>query len=163
MKARKVGALVISLLALGACSRFRSKPAVEINSGDVDLGSRWSGSLTTPSNLAGALAVRGTAWMAPGRTVGSTRAYVSISNAPPGAVYPWHVHRGQCGNDQGIVGPTDAYKPLRVEGDGRATAEVTVPVETPRSGDYFVNVHASPDNLKTIVACGNLAPPPSPK
>src|SRR5919206_2663052 len=163
MNVQRVAALVVSLLALGACNPFRSKPAVEIKSGDVALSSRWTASLATPANLAGAMSVRGTAWMAPGRNGGTTRAYVSISNAPPGGVYPWHVHRGQCGNDEGIVGPSDAYKPLRVSGDGTATADVTIPVETPTSGDYFVNVHASPDNLGTIVACGNLAPPASPR
>ena len=47
--------------------------------------------------------------------------------------------------------------------DGKATADVNIPVETPTGGDYFVNVHASPDNMGTIVACGNLAPPSSPK
>ena len=163
MKAQRVAALIVPLLALGACNPFRSKPAVEISTGDVALGSRWSASLTTPSNLAGALALRGTAWMAPGRNGGSTRAYVSVSNAPPGGVYPWHVHRGQCGNDEGVLGPADAYKPLRIDGDGKAAADVSIPVETPTSGDYFVNVHASPDNMGTIVACGNLAPPASPK
>jgi hypothetical protein len=69
------------------------------------------------------------------------------------------VHRGQCGSDQGILGPADAYKPLKVEGNGRASASAELPVALPKAGDFFVNVHASARNLKTIVACGNLAPP----
>ncbi len=88
-----------------------------------------------------------------------TRAQVSISNASPGGRHPWHVHRGQCGQDQGILGPADAYEPLRVDSDGKAsqTAELSIPL--PRSGSYFINVHASASNMSTIVACGNLAPP----
>jgi hypothetical protein len=30
---------------------------------------------------------------------------------------------------------------------------------TPKTGPFFVNVHASVNNMQTIVACGNLAPP----
>jgi hypothetical protein len=29
----------------------------------------------------------------------------------------------------------------------------------PTSGQYYINVHASANNMATIIACGNLAPP----
>jgi hypothetical protein len=74
-------------------------------------------------------------------------------------MHPWHVHRGQCGSDQGVFGPADAYNPLKVDGDGRATATANLPVQLPRTGSFFINVHASAKNMSTIVACGNLAPP----
>ncbi|HEU5303724.1 MAG TPA: hypothetical protein VFU40_03685, partial [Gemmatimonadales bacterium] len=67
--------------------------------------------------------------------------------------------RGQCGSDQGIFGPADAYKPLKVGGNGRVTTEAVLPLPAPRTGDFFVNIHASARNMGTIVACGNLAPP----
>jgi hypothetical protein len=90
---------------------------------------------------------------------GQTRAHVQISNAVPGGQHPWHVHRGRCGTDQGILGPADAYRPLKVEGDGQAVADALLEIPLPRSGNYFINVHASARNLSTIIACGNLAPP----
>jgi hypothetical protein len=90
---------------------------------------------------------------------GRTRAAVEIRNAVPGGRHPWHVHRGQCGSDQGILGPADSYKPLEVEGDGRASETAKLSVQLPRSGSFFINVHASARNMSTIVACGNLAPP----
>jgi hypothetical protein len=93
------------------------------------------------------------------REQGQTRAYVQISNAVPGGRHPWHVHKGQCGSDQGILGPADAYKPLRVEDDGRASETAVLPISLPRSGSFFINVHASSRNMSTTVACGNLAPP----
>jgi len=93
------------------------------------------------------------------KDVDRTRAHVEISNAVPGGKHPWHVHRGQCGTDQGIFGPADAYPPLKVEGNGRASATATLPVGFPESGEFFVNVHASANNMSTIVGCGNLAPP----
>lgn len=42
---------------------------------------------------------------------------------------------------------------------GLARKTAVIPVETPESGPYFVQVQASVANPETIVACGNLAPP----
>ena len=77
-----------------------------------------------------------------------TQAQVSLSNAVPGGVHPWHVHRGRCGADQGIFGPPDAYKPLKVGGNGRASSEAELSVPTPKTGEFFVNVHASAKNMR---------------
>jgi hypothetical protein len=149
--------LAISIIAVVACNPFSRKRAVEIKEAEVPVGSRWNGTLATPSELAGALQVRGTAWMAPAS--GQTRAHVSIANAAPGGVHPWHVHRGGCGNNRTIFGPTDAYRPLQVDGDGNASSDADLPGEMPTAGEFSVNVHASSSNMGTIIACGNLAPP----
>ena len=98
-------------------------------------------------------------WRPDPKSQGQILADVSISNAVPNAVHPWHVHRGECGSDQGIAGPADAYPPLKVKDDGRAEATAKLASSLPRTGRYFINVHASAQNMKTIVACGNLAPP----
>lgn len=148
----------LALLAFAGASCGGRQP-VEINP-NAQLASRWNASLSTPAGLAGALQIRGGAWMGGDeKNTSETEARVSISNAAPGGVHPWHVHRGQCGSDQGILGPADSYKPLKVDGDGRAesTAKLSMPV--PKSGDYYLNVHASAANMQTIVACGNFAPP----
>jgi hypothetical protein len=158
MRAIVAVGLIVSALVLGSCGGGRQ--AVEINSDAQPIPSRWNGTLSTPPELAGIIDVRGQAWMgADPKDAGQTRAHVDISNAVPGAKHPWHVHRGQCGSDQGIFGPADAYKPLEVEKDGKASATATLQVPTPRTGEYFVNIHASANNMKRIVACGNLAPP----
>jgi hypothetical protein len=88
-----------------------------------------------------------------------TRAHASLTNAVPGGEHPWHVHRGRCGADQGIFGAADAYKPLKVDDEGRAVSDAELSVPTPKTGEFFVNVHASTQNMRAIVACGNLAPP----
>jgi hypothetical protein len=156
MKARIIAGLVFGV-ALASCGGRR---AVEIDPDAQSAATRWNGTLSAPPELAGVSQIRGQGWMAAdSREQGQTRAHVDISNAVPGGQHPWHVHRGQCGADQGIFGPADAYKPLRVDGDGRAQADAELPVPAPRSGGYFINVHASSSNMKTIVACGNLAPP----
>jgi hypothetical protein len=51
------------------------------------------------------------------------------------------------------------YNPVKVESNGRGTASATVTLGTPSTGNSFVVVHASADNLAAVVACGNLAPP----
>jgi hypothetical protein len=133
---------------------------VEIDPDQELVGTRWNATLATPTNLAGAVQVKGSGWMA-GEKGGTTktRAFVSIQNAVPGGEHPWHVHLGQCGTDLGIFGPADAYGPLQVGSGGQAqeSAELSLPV--PVAGQYFINVHASRNNMGTIVACGNLAPP----
>jgi hypothetical protein len=133
---------------------------VEIDPNQEMIGTRWNATLATSSQLAGAVQVKGMGWMAgDDRDNAKTRAFAAIGNAVPGGEHPWHVHLGRCGADRGIFGPAKAYDPLRVGGDGRAEASAVLPVPVPTSGEYFINIHASVNNMRTILACGNLAPP----
>ena len=156
MRIATTAGLIVSAVTLAGCG----SRGVRIDPNAQPVAARWNATLATPAGLAGALQVTGTGWMgyAPKDST-QTRAHVSIANAPPGGRHPWHVHRGQCGSDQGILGPADAYPVLKVGGNGQADADATLPIPLPRQGDFFVNVHASPANMGTIVACGNLAPP----
>jgi hypothetical protein len=157
MRTRIVAGLIVSAVTLASCG---GRQAVEINPDAQSMAARWNGTVSAPPELAGVSDIRGQGWMAADpRNADQTRAHVQISNAVPGGVHPWHVHRGQCGRDQGILGPADAYNPLQVEGNGRAVSDAQLPIPLPKTGGFFVNVHASASNMKTIVACGNLAPP----
>jgi len=158
MKAHTVASLILAVFASASCGGGRQ--AVEINPSAQPIGPRWNGTLSTPASLAGALQIGGRSWMgADEKNAGETQAHVEIANAAPGGVHPWHIHRGRCGADQGIVGPTDSYKPLKVDNGGRATAKASLPLPLPRTGEHYVDVHASAANMGTAVACGNLAPP----
>ena len=149
-------ALLLSAGALAACGGGGSR----INPDAQPVAGRWNAVLASPAQLAGVSQVRGSGWMGTRENdTAQTRAHVAIENATPGGRHPWHVHLGQCGADRGVFGPPDAYSVLKVGGDGKAEADATLPVPMPRQGQYFVNVHASADNMGTIVACGNLAPP----
>jgi hypothetical protein len=157
MKARHCSGLAVVGLVLIACGGGRP---VEMNPDAQSVATRWNAVLTTPAGLAGVTDIRGQGWVAADpKKQGQVIAQVSISNAVPKAVHPWHVHRGECGSDQGIAGPADAYEPLNVKDDGRAESTARLATSLPRSGRYFINVHASAKNMSTIVACGNLAPP----
>ena len=158
MKAHTAASLMLIAVAATSCGGGRQ--AVEINPNSQPVGPRWNGTLSTPASLAGAIQIGGRSWMgADEKNSSETQAYIEIANAAPGGMHPWHVHRGRCGADQGILGPADSYKPLKVDNKGRATAQARLPMELPRAGEFYVNVHASASNMGTSVACGNLAPP----
>jgi hypothetical protein len=84
------------------------------------------------------------------------RATVHVTNSKPGSVHPWHIHKGTCGKDRGIVGPAGKYTPLHIGADGEGEVSETLPISLSPSGEYMVNVHQSAQDLKTIVACGAL-------
>lgn len=149
--------LLVGTLGLVACGGGR---AVEINPKNAVVGSRWNATLATPAQLAGASQVRGTGWIEQrDEDSTQTRASLSIENAVPGGRHPWHIHLGQCGADRGILGPPNAYELLEVGGNGRAESTAELPIPLPTAGQYYVNVHASTNNMGTTIACGNLAPP----
>jgi hypothetical protein len=157
MKVHTAASLILAALTMSACGGRR---AVEMSPGTTAVASRWNATLTSPPELAGVSSIQGSGWMGPNeKNADRTDAAVILSNAVPGGLHPWHVHRGRCGQDQGIFGPAEAYKPLKVGDDGRASSKAELNVPTPKTGQYFVNVHASAQNMRTIVACGNLAPP----
>ncbi len=148
---------VAAALTLAACGR---NAPVQIDPQQLGVGSRWNAALGTPAGLIGVSQVKGSGWMGTNdRDSTETRAEVAITNAVPGGEHPWHVHVGQCGRDQGIFGAADAYRPLQVGGNGQAQSSAVLEVPLPATGQYFINVHASRNNMGTIVACGNLAPP----
>jgi hypothetical protein len=122
------------------------------------MGARWSATLA-PAAGSPAPQVSGTGTVMGNADSTQTRVEVGLSGATPGAEHPWHLHRGTCGSDQGIVGEAASYKQLTVGINGRATGIATLDIPMPGSGEYMINVHASPTDLGTIVACGNLTGP----
>jgi hypothetical protein len=158
---------ILALLVLGttlvSCKSAQTKMQqgpVSISAGDVAKSySTWTGQLSTPSALQGALQVKGTATMAPGSDSTTTVVQVNLSNVAPGGVHPWSLHRGQCGNDQGLVEQESAYQPISINTTGGGGQTATLKMPTPGYGNYFVVVNAAATNMTTEIACGNLAPP----
>ncbi len=152
-------ALIAAALALGACSVFQPKSAVKMTSADVTLNSSWHAHIASPSQLAGAVQMNGSASMAPGEKRETTLVVLKLGNTSPGGVHPWALHRGQCGADEGVFGALEDYPSLRIGRDGTGSSSATVALDTPTDGNYFVSVQASPANPELTVACGNLAAP----
>ena len=154
MPGHRTLALALTALSLLACR----DPDVEVSDRDANLNTRWHASLASPGSLAGVVQMGGVATMVPAED-GGTGVSLVLENATAGGVHPWQVRRGACGADEGVLGPADAYEPIEVGDDGRASAAATLPLPTPTTGRYFVSVQASRENPALVVACGNLAAP----
>lgn len=100
--------------------------------------------------------VHGTA-MVHSMTAGQQTVEIQISGGTPGATYPWHIHTGSCSDGMTpVVGNGSVYTALGTSGDGTASLTATIPVTLDANQRYHVNVHASPTDMGTIVACGDL-------
>jgi hypothetical protein len=155
MPSPRVFAAALAALSLAGCG---SGPDVEVSAGDPNLNTRWHATLASPRNLAGVVQMTGVATMAPAAG-GKTEVAMTLANATSGGVHPWQVRRGQCGTDEGVLGPPEAYDAIEVADDGRASVSATLALPTPAAGRYFVSVQASRENPGLVVACGNLAAP----
>lgn len=153
----RIATLAIALMLTAACTKT-VKVETDPRSGRTDVDIQppgqpegWKGTLTA----VGTSGINGTAT---GTTANdSTHVTVSITGGTPGATLPWHVHDGKC-TDTGapVVGDASAYPPLVVGAGGTATATAHIPVKLNEAKNYIINVHASPTNLGTIVACGDF-------
>ena len=150
-------AISAALLAISGCSQT---PKVESDPerGAVDVDVERSGEAETWSARLDAVGGSGVTGSATATDMNdATHATITIMGSRGGGVHPWHIHEGRCGDaNPPIVGPASAYPPLNVGSGGGATAQAHVPVELNEAKNYIVNVHASPTNLGTIIACGDL-------
>jgi hypothetical protein len=89
---------------------------------------------------------------------GQTRAIISLAGGAPGAILPWHVHYGRCGDDGVIVGSPGSYPPLVLGTTGSLDAVAQLPIELADRTPYFLHVHASPSDMKTVAGCAALVP-----
>jgi hypothetical protein len=148
---------LIASLTLAACGSQSSSTNTDAEPVGF-MGSRWSANLA-PVAGSPSPQVTGTGTVMGNADSTQTRVEIALSGATPGVNFPWHLHRGTCGSDQGIVGEAGDYKQLTVGINGRANGTATLNLPMPRSGEYMINVHASETDLGTIVACGNLTGP----
>lgn len=145
------------LAALAACTpRIHTDP--DTGRVDVDMqpilqrGETWNGTLAGQGSASGATGTA-RAVVRNKRTVLS----VTLSGVTAGTVHPWHLHEGTCGSGGPIVGNASAYPPLQVGNEGRAEGSATLDLALNEAKTYYVNIHASPENMGTIVACGEIA------
>ena len=138
------------------CVRVHRDPAT--GNADVDVesplkrGEDWSG------NVAG----RGTFTAVTGTVRAhiegdNTTATIRLSGLPPRGHHPWHLHEGTCETGGPIFGSPNAYAPLHVGDDGSAESTARlINLKLNEARKYHANVHASPSNMGTIIACGNV-------
>src|SRR5688500_3724786 len=98
-------ALVLGLAVLAACTARRTEDGIDIDPVSDVIGN-WSSNVTARNNsgISGSATVQS-------RAAGS-KVTVHIMGAMNGSTHPWHVHRGTCNDDKGIVGGATEYTPL---------------------------------------------------
>ena len=153
----RIAALAVAFLVAVACART-VKVETDPNTGRTDVDVQAPNVPETFGGTLNAVGGSGITGTANGSAANdSAHVTVTISGAQAGATLPWHVHVGTCSDTNApIAGPAGAYPPLMVGADGRATVTAHVPVDLNEAINYIVNVHASPTNLGTIVACGDF-------
>lgn len=152
-------ALVTALgtfVATATVVTHRGVEASPVSRGVTNADSGWTATLSAPSSYAGDEHVFGSATVSPDKSGKGFTANVNIAGATPKSTHPWHVHKGTCGNDQGVVGGGSSYTPIKVGDDGKGTSSAKVSAPLDPNGSYMVNIHASATDMKTIVACGPL-------
>ena len=85
-----------------------------------------------------------------------TRVAVEVRDGEPGTTHPWHLHEGDCDSSGAIVGEATAYEPLVLNESGEASGAANIELRLDPDVDYHVNVHKSPTETDTIIACGEL-------
>jgi hypothetical protein len=153
----RIATLAVAFLLTAACSRtvkVETDPATGRTDVDVQPANQPEAYTGTLSAVGGS----GIAGSATGTTANdSTHVTVNVTGGTPGATLPWHIHDGKC-TDAGapVVGEASAYPPLVIGADGTATAQAHVAVGLNEAKNYIINIHASPTNLGTILACGDF-------
>jgi hypothetical protein len=143
---RKVLPTVLAVLALGACDDDDDTPQ--------DL-QEWSTALVGQGLYP---SVRGNSRVRQLLAEDGFTATINIEGDESGTRRAWYVRSGTCATGGDIVGDPDSYPALNVAGNGRASARVSIDRGRLVLGlPYHVSVHASPDQLETIVACGDLS------
>jgi hypothetical protein len=96
--------------------------------------------------------VSGNVWI--GDFAFGTLVVISLKGTQVGNMYPAHIQSGTCGSEGGGVTPLEAV-------DGVTGLSVTVtdlPYNTILSGNHYLNIHASSEDVGTIIACTEIVP-----
>lgn len=150
---RRLAALSLTAVLAAGCVRAttsRGAIDVDVNAPGEGAVEEWRGTLQSQAGFN----VRGSSVANSGR--GQTAVSVSIAGAPAGGTHPWHIHSGKCGENGAIVGNPAAYPPLRADASGSATASARLGLVLNETDNYYINIHASPTQMGTIVACGAI-------
>ncbi len=81
-----------------------------------------------------------------------TQVVIDLSGAPATG-QPAHIHNGQCGP---TLNPKPLY-PLTPVVGGKSTTMVAAKLSDMTTGGFAINLHKSPQDIPTYVACGNIA------
>lgn len=107
-------------------------------------------SIVYPVNAANDSGVSGTVTL--DRMGDQTMVTINLSGTPAGGDHPAHFHAGDCGTMGDVVVPLN-----NVDGsNGTSSTLVDVPLDAILEGNHALYVHLAPDQISTVVACGEI-------
>jgi hypothetical protein len=110
-----------------------------------------SGAVVVQMNAQNGSGETGTATLT--QQAGGVQVAIAITGAPSGVAQPVHIHEGTCAK----LNPAPKY-PLTNLMDGKSTTVVKgVTIKDLEASPFAINVHKSTSDLKTYVACGDIA------
>ena len=96
--------------------------------------------------------VEGTVQVVENAETGGARVVISLQNTSEGEIHPAHFHAGSCGDGGDIIVPLTS-----VDGEsGSSVTDTDTSFDEVTSTDFYINIHLSPDEISTIVACGEV-------
>jgi hypothetical protein len=140
-----LGALLVILAACqagGAPTGTTSGNRATDSSGAANPGAR---TVTLSAQNNSGLTGRATLTDAGGQTM------VQLTLAGSDEAHPAHIHNGTCAN----LDPAPLYPLANVQG-GMSSTTVPAPLAELTSGSKAINVHRSPSDMQTYVACGDI-------
>lgn len=155
---RRITLLAAACIVAGmaGCVRVQRDPAT--GNADIDVespgkrGEDWKGTITGRDMYSSA-----TGTVRANVEGGNTVTTIVVTGLPPRGRHPWHLHEGTCATGGPIFGDPAAYTPLSVGDDGRAEGSARlINLKLNEARKYHANVHASPSNMGTIIACGDV-------
>lgn len=82
---------------------------------------------------------------------------LAVSGGKAGDVYAWHVHSGTCATGGGVVGSASDYRPDTVMNSRTRMEVAQLGVYLDPTQKYHIDIHRSPTDTVTILACGDLS------
>jgi hypothetical protein len=123
---------MVVLGMLGACASMRGEAPLGVKMG-AQSGSGQSGTATlTPQGS-------------------STAVALNVKPGPTGVAQPAHIHEGTCAN----LNPAPKFGLANVT-NGTSSTTVPASLQMLLASPHAINVHASPENVKTYVSCGDI-------
>ena len=149
---RIIAGIAIAIATAVAVAGCAMRPGTPESS--LTPGAEWTATLVPTT----ASAIKGTVTFVRTDPPSQTRVIFSLTDGTARTVRPWHVHFGVCGNDKMIVGAPGNFPPLVMNSQGNLSANVQIPVELARGTNYVIHLHASPSDIRTVIACAPLMP-----
>jgi hypothetical protein len=152
MQRVKIALAVGAMAAVGACAHHNQEA---VASGEVVTTSPGWVAVLTPAPNAANSGMEGRMRFRAGRERGRSDVVLIMKGERSTVAYPWAVVKGACADSPANQPPLSAQAPLTVNEQGAVWTPTTVDPSMFSSGKYSVLLF-SPDNPKTVIACGDV-------